>query len=81
MVYKRTQMKKIISLVIILSAFICNAQRTMFHAQNKHVAPTTVAPTVNGSLITEGLVLNLDAGDVSSKIAIIKIYKGKGLTS
>jgi len=79
-------MKKIISLVIILSAFICKAQRTMFHAQNKHVAqtaaaPTAVAPTPNGSLITEGLVLNLDAGDVSSKIAIIKIYKGKGLTS
>ena len=31
-------MKKIITLVIVLSAFSGNAQRTMFHAQNKYVA-------------------------------------------
>ncbi len=74
-------MKKIIIIVIVLSAFVSNAQRTMFGAQNKHLAPTTVAPTVIESLINEGLVLNLDAGDVSSKIANTKIYKGKGLTS
>jgi hypothetical protein len=71
-------MKKLITLVIVLSAFIGNAQRTMFHAKNKYVAPTTVAPTTvapapDGSLITEGLVLNLDAGNLSS-------YSGTGTT-
>jgi hypothetical protein len=69
-------MKNILTLLIVLSAFIGNAQRTMFHAQNKRVAPTAaaptaVAPTPNGSLITDGLVLNLDAGDLSS-------YSGTG---
>ncbi len=64
-------MRKIITLVIVLSAFSGNAQRTMFHAQNKYVAPTTAVPSGGVSLITDGLVMNLDAGNLSS-------YNGAG---
>jgi hypothetical protein len=61
-------MKTILTLVILFSAFIINAQRTMFGAQNNYVAPMA-AP----SLVTTGLVLNLDAGNLSS-------YSGTGTT-
>jgi hypothetical protein len=39
-------MKKLITLVIVLSAFIGSAQRTMFHAKNKYVAPVLPATPV-----------------------------------
>jgi hypothetical protein len=66
-------LKKTLTVLFLLSNFISIAQRTLFGSQNNYVAPTAVAPTVNGSLITEGLVLNLDAGDLSS-------YSGTGTT-
>ena len=59
-------MKKLFTILFIFSAFISNAQRTMFGGQNKYVGP--VAPP---SLVTNGLVLNLDAGNSAS-------YSGTG---
>ena len=56
-------MKKLIT--ILFTAFISNAQRTMFGGQNNYVAPVVVAPP---ALVTEGLVLNLDAGNTASYI-------------
>ena len=61
-------MKKIFTLLLLLSAFVSHAQRTMFTSQNNYVAP--VAPA---SLVTTGLVLNLDAGNSAS-------YAGTGTT-
>ena len=63
-------MKKIITILFFFTAFISNAQRTMFSGQNNFVAPVVVAPP---ALVTEGLVLNLDAGNASS-------YNGTGTT-
>ena len=61
-------MKKIFTLLFLFSAFISNAQRTMFTGQNNYVAP--VGPP---ALVTAGLVLNLDAGNTTS-------YPGSGTT-
>lgn len=62
-------MKKIITLVIVLSAFSGNAQRTMFHAQNKYVAPpsapgivTTAASVITGTTATTGGTVTSDGG-------------------
>jgi hypothetical protein len=60
-------MKKLLPLLFLFSAFFSNAQRTMFGGQNKYVAP--VAPP---TLVTAGLVLNLDAGNSAS-------YLGSGI--
>ena len=54
-------MKTLLTLLFLLSAFTSHAQRTMFGGQNNYVAP--VAPA---SLVTTGLVLNLDAGNAAS---------------
>jgi hypothetical protein len=61
-------MKKIFTILFLLLAFSSNAQRTMFSGQNNYVG--FVAPP---SLITTGLVLDLDAGNSSS-------YAGTGST-
>ena len=61
-------MKKLFTILFLFSAFIINAQRTMFTSQNNYVEP--VAPA---SLVTTGLVLNLDAGNSAS-------YAGTGTT-
>ena len=61
-------MKKIFTLLFLLSAFTSHAQRTLFGGQNNYVAP--VGPP---ALVTTGLVLNLDAGNASS-------YNGTGTT-
>ena len=61
-------MKKIFPLLFLFSAFTSHAQRTMFGGNNNYVAP--VGPP---SLVTAGLVLNLDAGNSSS-------YAGTGTT-
>jgi type 1 fimbria pilin len=67
MVYKNC-MKRILTILFLLLVFISNAQRTMFGGNNNYVGP--VAPP---SLVTTGLVLNLDAGNASS-------YNGTGTT-
>ena len=61
-------MKKLFTILSLLIAFISNAQRTMFGGQNNYVGPL-----VPPSLVTTGLVLNLDAGNSVS-------YVGSGTT-
>ena len=63
-VYKEF-MKKLFSILFLLSAFISNAQRTMFGSNNNYVAQVVVAPP---ALVTADLVLNLDAGNTASYI-------------
>jgi hypothetical protein len=61
-------MKNIFTILFLLLAFISNAQRTMFGGQNNYVAPVAL-PILN----TQGLVLHVDAGNLSS-------YSGSGIT-
>lgn len=61
-------MKNLLTILFFLIAFNSFAQRTMFGSNNNLVGP--LAPP---SLITQGLVLNLDAGNSSS-------YIGSGTT-
>jgi hypothetical protein len=61
-------MKKLFTILFFFTAFVSNAQRSMFGGQNNYVAP--VGPP---ALVTAGLVLNLDAGNLSS-------YSGTGTT-
>ena len=56
-------MKKLFTILFLFTAFISNAQRSMFASKNNYVAP--VGPP---ALVTAGLVLNLDAGNSSSYI-------------
>jgi len=49
-------MKKLFTILLLFAAFIANAQRTMFGGQNNYVAPV-VPPT----LVTNGLILYLNA--------------------
>lgn len=62
-------MRKIITLVIVLSAFSGNAQRTMFHAQNKYKAPpagpsivTTAVSAITGTTATTGGTVTSEGG-------------------
>ena len=61
-------MKRIITLVFLLSTFISYAQRTMFGSNNNYVAPVITVPSL---IITNGLVFNVDAANLSS-------YAGSG---
>jgi hypothetical protein len=61
-------MKNLITILFIFSAFISNAQRTMFGGNNNYVAPDVPA-----RIITTDLLLYLDAGNTSS-------YPGSGTT-
>jgi hypothetical protein len=70
-------MRKIITLVIVLSAFTGNAQRIMFGAQNNYVAPvgpslpvlvSTAVTAITGTTATSGGTITSDGGDpVSSR--------------
>ena len=60
-------MKKLFTILFLFTAFVSNAQRTMFGGNNNYVAP--VVP----SLVSAGLVLDLDAGNSAS-------YAGTGPT-
>ena len=53
-------MKKLLTLLFLLSAFISPAQRTMFGGNNNYVAPVA-----SPSLVTNGLILHLDAANYS----------------
>jgi hypothetical protein len=65
-------MKKNITLLFLFSAFIVNAQRTMFTRQNNYVTEAA-APFQVPPIITSGLIAYLDASDPSS-------YSGSGTT-
>jgi hypothetical protein len=54
-------MKKLFTIVLILVAFISNAQRTMFGGQNNYLEPVVAA-----RIVTADLLLYLDAGNTSS---------------
>jgi hypothetical protein len=65
-------MKKSIALVIVLVAFIGNAQRTMFGSQNNYVAPTgpslpvlvtTAVTAITGTTATSGGTVSSDGGE------------------
>ncbi len=58
-------MKKLFIISFLFSAFISNAQRTMFGGQNNFVAP--VIPS-GPSIVSNGLVFNVDAANTSSYI-------------
>ena len=76
LVYKIFIMKKILTILFILSAFTSNAQRTMFGGNNNYVAPPPppfVAPPITTGEVTNGLLLYLNAGNTSS-------YSGTGIT-
>jgi hypothetical protein len=60
-------MKKLLTILFVISAFTSHAQRTLFGGNNNYVAPVTPA-----ILVTAGLVLNLDAGNSAS-------YVGSGI--
>jgi hypothetical protein len=64
-------MKKILTIVIVLTTFVGKSQRTMFGSQNKYVAP--VIPFQAPAIDTNGLVLYLDAANPAS-------YSGNGTT-
>ena len=61
-------MKRIITLVFVLSTFVSNAQRTIFGSNNNYVAPVVTVPSL---IITNGLVFHVDAANSSS-------YAGSG---
>jgi hypothetical protein len=63
-------MKKLITLILLSTALISNAQRTMFGGQNNYTTPA--GPTQTPS-VTAGLILNLDAANSAS-------YAGSGNT-
>ncbi len=64
-------MKKIFTFLLLLSAFFSNAQNTMFGRHNNYGVPVT--PFQAPAIISNGLVLYLDAGNPSS-------YPGGGTT-
>ena len=64
-------MKNFLTLLFLFSAFTSHAQRTMFTSQNNYVAPAI--PFQAPAIISNGLVLYLDAGNPSS-------YPGGGTT-
>jgi hypothetical protein len=62
-------MKKQLTLIFIFSAFIANAQRTMFTGQNNYVAPpsppvlvTTAVTAITGTTATSGGTITSDGG-------------------
>ena len=61
-------MKNLITLFLLLLAFSSYAQRTLFGGQNNYVAP---AVSAGPSIVTNGLVFNVDAANTSS-------YSGSG---
>ena len=65
-------MKKLFTLVLLMSAFVSHAQRTMFGAQNNYVAPTgpsapvlvtTSLSAITGTTATSGGTITSDGGD------------------
>jgi len=61
-------MKKLFTILFLLSAFISNAQESFFRGNNNYVGPVVPA---GPSIVTNSLVFNVDAANVSS-------YSGTG---
>ena len=62
-------MKKLLTLLFLLTAFYANAQRTLFGGNNNYVAPPPPpfqAPQLTTGEVTTGLLLYLDAGNTDS---------------
>ena len=57
-------MKNLLTLVFLLIAFNSNAQRALFGGDNNYVVP--VIPFSAPAIVTNGLVVNLDAGNPDS---------------
>ena len=67
-------MRKYFYLFLLLTAFFSHAQHGFFRANNNYVAPaTTSTPSQPSSVLSGGLVLNLDAANLTS-------YPGTGST-
>lgn len=69
-------MKKLLTILFLLPAFIANAQESFFKSNNNYVAPPPPpfqAPPITTGEATTGLLLYLDAGNTSS-------YSGSGTT-
>lgn len=62
-------MKKIFTTLFLLTAFISNAQESFFRGNNNYVVPVVVDQSP--PIVTSGLILYLDASDISS-------YAGSG---
>ncbi len=65
-------MKKLITILFVFSAFIVNAQRTMFTGQNNYVAQVVIFQPP--AIVTSGLITYLDASDPTK-------YNGNGSKS
>jgi hypothetical protein len=65
-------MKKLITLFLLFTAFISNAQESFFKGNNNYTAPAS-APFQAPNIETAGLILNLDAANSAS-------YPGTGTT-
>jgi hypothetical protein len=63
-------MKKLITILFFFTAFVSNAQRTMFGSNNNYVAPAA-AVFQGPAIVTSDLLLNLDAENPAS-------YPGNG---
>ena len=61
-------MKKLFTILFLLSAFISNAQESFFRGNNNYVGPVV---TAGPSIVTNSLVFNVDAANTSS-------YSGTG---
>jgi uncharacterized protein (TIGR02145 family) len=67
-------MKKLFTLVLLLSAFATNAQRTMFTAQNKYVAPELPISTVVSAGGRIWMDRNLGASQVATSSTDVTSY-------
>jgi len=63
-------MKTLLTILFLFTAFISNAQRTMFGGQNNYVAPAAASNSIQ---VSNNLVLHIDAANASS-------YSGSGST-
>jgi uncharacterized protein (TIGR02145 family) len=67
-------MKKIITLTLLISAFVSNAQRTMFGAQNNYVAPELPVSTVISATGRIWMDRNLGATQVATSVTDVAAY-------
>lgn len=54
-------MKTLLTFLFLFSAFVSNAQRTLFTSNNNYVVPVAPPVSTGSNPVTNGLILNLDA--------------------